>query len=307
MRTMNTKPGRMALPGLLGLLAAPLFATSVPPAGEATDARVTRETLEAYFRQGTGEFAAGLDVAARDPVAARERFAKAAAAWRTIVTEGAIRNPALERNIGNASLLAGDAPRAIAAFRRAGELDPRDAAATDGLAAARRAAGTEAFAPGATRSAEAGVPEGGWRGAATSLGRFVDWGAGQLARVFPHRWLLWTAAACYVSTAALALLRLRGSLGVRRWMPCVTLAVAAVAASPLVVSDVQRSRRPEAVVVAAGTTARQGPAEMYEPSFKETLTPGLEVIIVDERGEWVQIRLHDGRGAWVRSTALERL
>jgi hypothetical protein len=283
---------------LLGVLAMPALGASTPP---------DRPALEAYFREGSTEFAAGLDIAAGDPAAARERFAKAAAAWRTIVTDGGIRNADLERNIGNASLLAGDAPRAIAAFRRAGAIEPRDRAVLDGLAAARRAAGTEAYAPDAARTSDSGGSQGGWRDAMESLGRFVGWTLGQLAAVFPPRWLLWAAAACYMATAGLALLRLRGIRQVRRWMPWATLAAAALTAMPLVAADLRRWRQPEAVVVAAGTTARQGPAEMYEPSFKEPLTAGLEVIIVEERGEWVLVRLHDGRTAWVRSGVLERL
>ena len=97
-----------------------------PPPTLAMETESSRERVEARFAEGNREFAAGLELAGKDAAAARERFAKAAAAWRTIVIDGGIRNAALERNIGNASLLAGDAPRAIAAFRRAQSVDPRD-------------------------------------------------------------------------------------------------------------------------------------------------------------------------------------
>jgi hypothetical protein len=92
----------------------------VLPAGSlsGTEGSLASVSREAYFKEGTREFAAGVELAPTDPSAARGRFAKAAAAWRTIVTDGGVRNPDLERNIGNASMLAGDAPRAIAAFRR---------------------------------------------------------------------------------------------------------------------------------------------------------------------------------------------
>lgn len=295
MMTRATVLGRVVLVGLL----------SFPAIGGQSGP--DRAALESRFREGGSEFAAGLDLATRDQAAAREHFAKAAAAWRTIVTDGGVRNPDLERNIGNASLLAGDAPRAIAAFRRARTIDPNDAAAANGLAAARRAAGTEASAPGSASSPAGDTGESGWRGGAASLWRWIGGALEQLVSVLSPRWLLWVAAICYVGAAGLALLRIRGHRPVARWMPSALLAGSLLAAAPLVVSDLSRMRRHEAVVVAPGVTARQGPAEMYEPTFKEPLTPGLEVVIVEERGEWVLVRLHDARTAWVRSAVLERL
>jgi hypothetical protein len=281
----------------------------VLPAGSlsGTEGSLASVSREAYFKEGTREFAAGVELAPTDPSAARGRFAKAAAAWRTIVTDGGVRNPDLERNIGNASMLAGDAPRAIAAFRRALSLDPGDSAASAGLAAARRAAGTEAYAPGAPSTLSTGDPVGGWRGALRSVSRVAGGVLDGALAVVPPPWWLWTAATLHVGGWTLAIARARGVGRVRRWMPIAVLAAAVVAAAPLIATDVRRWRSPEAVVVAAGVTARQGPAEMYDPSFKETLTPGLEVTIGEERGEWSMIRLHDGRYAWVRSASLERL
>ena len=288
---------------LTGMMLLSLFASPL----RAMQAESSREHIEARFTEGHREFAAGVELAAKDATAARERFAKAAAAWRTIVIDGGIRNAELERNIGNASLLAGDAPRAIAAFRRARSVDPRDSAALDGLAAARRAAGTEAYAPGATVAIASEASSTGWRGVIGSVWRLaggvLDW----LSTLMPPRWLLWTVATCHVAGWLLLALRLAGVDRVRRWMPAATLAAGAIAIMPLIAADVRRWRSPEAVVVATGITARQGPAEMYEASFKEPLIPGLEVVIAEERGEWVMIRLHDGRSAWVRSTGLERL
>jgi hypothetical protein len=204
-------------------------------------------------------------------------------------------------------MLAGDAPRAIAAFRRALSLDPGDPAASAGLAAARRAAGTEAYAPGAPSEPSTGDPVGGWRGALRSVSRVAGGVLDGALAVVPPPWWLWAAATLHVGGWSLAIARARGIGRVRRWMPIAALATAVVAASPLIATDVRRWRSPQAVVVAPGVTARQGPAEMYDPSFKETLTPGLEVTIGEERGEWSMIRLHDGRSAWVRSTSLERL
>jgi hypothetical protein len=261
---------------------------------------------EAFFREGTREFAAGVDLAPTDPSAARERFLKAAAAWRTIAIDAGVRNPDLERNIGNASLLAGDAPRAIAAFRRAMSIDPNDEAASAGLAAARRAAGTESYAPGAA-ALSTGESVGGWRGVLRSAGRVTGGVLDEVLGLVPPPWWLWTAVALHLAGWTLAIARVRGVGLVRRWMPIAALGAAVATSAPLIVTDVRRWRSPEAVVITAGVVARQGPAEMYDPSFKEPLSPGLEVVIGEERGEWSMIRLHDGRSAWVRSSSLERL
>ena len=287
--------------GTLLLLALPTnpVAETPPPPGTVS--------LETHFREGIREFAAGMEVVPPDSAGARERFSKAAAAWRTIVIDGGVRNPDLERNIGNASLLAGDAPRAIAAFRRALSLDPGDPTASAGLAAARRAAGTEAFAPGAAGTPSASDTVGGWRGVWRSVVRVAGGMLDGLLAIVPPPWWLWTAATLHVGGWTLAFMRLGGPGRVRRWMPIAALAAAGVAAAPLMMDDLRRWRSPEAVVIGTGVVARQGPAEMYDPSFKETLTPGLEVTIGEERGEWSMIRLHDGRSAWVRSMSLERL
>ncbi len=103
-------------------------------------ALASRAERERVFNQGCASFRAG--VGASDRSAASTAFREAAAAWRALSLHAGIHNAHLEMNIANAEVLSGDAPHAIAAFRRALALDPRSAPIRDGLAAARRAAGT---------------------------------------------------------------------------------------------------------------------------------------------------------------------
>lgn len=265
----------------------------------------SRSDLQRLFEQGNQLFRSGLEQAKTDKSASATDFRDAAAAWRTVAETGGIHNARLETNIANASLLAGDVPRAIAAFRRAQAIDPLDTTIRNGLAAARRAAGTETLAPGANALRTDAAIETGFRG---TLRRISDAATdtGRSALVYlPERALFWTATLSYLAAFTLAGARLLHRRRIPAWAPAGVLTIAILCAAPLIARDL--SAEPEGVVIAPGQFARNGPADLYEPAFKEPLAPGLEVRIEERRQGWARIRLHDGRAAWIEERALEPL
>lgn len=256
------------------------------------------------FEQGNEMFRSALEKAGTDKAAAAALFRDAAAAWRTIALTGGVHNAGLETNIANASLLAGDLPRAIAAFRRAQALDPFDATIRDGLRAARRAAGTEAMAPGAaTVAASDTESKGGVRDAVGGVGAAISGAARRALLYLPERGLLWVAGVTYVLAFLFSGARLLGLGRIARWVPVCLLATAMLSSGPLMARDLAAT--PEGVIVSSKVVARNGPAELYDPAFKEPLAAGIEVRIEERRGEWIRVRLGDGRAAWIRVADVE--
>lgn len=264
--------------------------------------------VESLFRSGNEKFREGLELAKSDRGAADAKFREAAGAWREVARTGDISNAQLECNIANASLLGGDVAGAILAYKRALAIDPTNASAKAGLAAARRSAGTEALALGnATESKDNPGSAGGVRGTINALGSVIARAANRATDLVATRTLLVAGAVCYVAFFVGASLRLLGWLRVSGYALFGLAACFALLTGPVVLRELRSSRQADAVVFASNTVARSGPADLYDPAFQEPLRPGLEVEILEVRGSWSEVRLRDGRTAWVRSDAVERV
>lgn len=279
---------------------------------------LTRAEVEKLYLAAGATFTAALEHAGKEPDAARTMFAEAAALYDAAADGGAIRNTDLDTNIGNARLLAGDSARAIGAFRRALALEPGHEGAARGLAAARRAAGTESLAPrsiipGSFLYPTAPTSPGPVAAASPTQSRFSPRalfaaGADALervnARVRPGT-LRAVAIFTYTLAFAAAIARTVGVHRVPRWAPAAVLGVSFLIASPLMIRAWRAWDVVDAVVVGADIVARQGPAELYDPAFKEPLRPGLEVRIREVRGDWARVLIADSREAWMRTSGIE--
>ena len=54
-----------------------------------------------------------------------------------------------------------------------------------------------------------------------------------------------------------------------------------------------------------GVVARKGDGEGYQPSFTGPLHAGTEFALIEERGEWRHVELHDGRRCWLPEKSSE--
>jgi tetratricopeptide (TPR) repeat protein len=267
---------RLALLMLAGLLA---LACPARPAHAETG---TRLSIQGLFAEGNAKFRDAL--AAKDTPAARALFAEAIARWRAIIEQGGVRNAKLYANIGNACLLSGDTGRAVANFKRAQRLDAADGAAAAGLDAARRQAGS--------------IPS----AASTFWERALRY-AGYL----PRRTILGAFAALWIAGWGVLCVRIMGYAAPRRLGPALLVAGAVIAA-PVVTAGALDSSLIHAVIVAAKAPAYNGPSDaVYQPTFKDGLPAGIEVRLLERRGEWRRVRLGDGRETWVRAVDIERI
>lgn len=284
----------------LGLTALVVACLPVARAAEPTDL-ASRAQRERLFTQGCASFRVGVE--AHDQSAASTAFREAAAAWRALSLRAGIHNALLEMNIANAEVLSGDAPRAIAAFRRAMALDPRSVPIRDGLAAARRAAGTQALAPNADAASNDADADTGVRGTATRIAGTLARGATRTLSYLPTRPLMIASATLYVLAFAVWLMRRMELVRLPRWLAPGALVLSVLAAGPLIARDA--TARPEGVMIAPNVVARNGPGDVYDKAFQEPLRAGLEVVVVESRAGWTRIRLADGRSAWVPEGVLE--
>jgi hypothetical protein len=190
---------------------------------------------------------------------------------------------ALHVNLGNALWRAGQRGRAIASYRRALRLDPRDGDARSHLELARGA------------NVDRLVGEPGRPFLARVAERTPD---GTAAAAFALPWAaLWTALA------------LRTRAGRRRRAPLGAAAAAAAllagAGGLLLAARVEERQREVAVVVAPVSPVRDGPEAALRPAFE--LHEGTAVHVLEVRGEAVRVRLDNGLEGWVRARDVERV
>ncbi len=189
-----------------------------------------------------------------------------------------VSSAALFYDLGNAYARAGEKGRAVAAYRQALRLRPRDPYFRNNL-----------------RLTQGGAPSLDGR-KKTLLENLVFWepwmSQGELA------WL----------TASLGLVAFLISLGVLAWPKSVVLRrlrllslllVLAAGASYLLQV---RGQAPgsHGVLIHDKVEARTGDSETYGPAFADPLPAAAEFQVVEERGSWLHIRLPSGPEGWVK-------
>lgn len=222
-----------------------------------------------------GQAAIAKDAGERFDAAARlyeqGRYEQAAAMYAELLTNGVV-SPAVLFNLGNAWFQDGQLGKAIAAYRRARALAPRDAAIRANLHLAR-----SRLPPGVASS------------------------RGLLIRV---QELLtaneWGLAALGAAVASGLLLLLREITP--RWRPpmrTLTWWSGGVAALTLAAAagSVWTGRRVDAVVVEPEVTVRYGPLKEAQEAFE--LPDGAEVSVRDRKDDWLMVRDSGGREGWL--------
>lgn len=209
------------------------------------------------------------------------RFADAAAGYAKQV-EAVPGFPALYFNLGNAWLKAGQVGRAIAAYRQAERLAPRDPSVRYNLQFARRKVTGAESAPGSLVSRA-------------------------LSALSVNEWTTLAAIAFWVWMLLLAARELRPA-----WRGAVsgyttTAGVVALVFAGCVVGAASQQNRSEAVVCVPEAIVRSGPLE--EAKVLHQWRDGVEVEVIDrkdlvvgdQRQSWVQVRDASGRAGWLKN------
>ena len=235
-----------------------------------TTARAETPPPQAAFFQGNQAYSAG-------------HYDVAIEAYES-VRRGGQTSGALEFNLGNAWVKRGDFGRAIAAYARAARLLPRDPDLAANLAFAREQAKLEPPVPPV------------WQRLLFPFAAAAS--SATLALVATTVW--W---AFWLLLAARLLVPERVVLS--RAAAVVGLAWLVIGASWMF-RGAELEAANAAVVVAPGET----PAR-FEPSITGTehfaLTPGASLAVLEERGDWLQVRRADGLRGWIPADAVERV
>jgi tetratricopeptide (TPR) repeat protein len=219
-----------------------------------------------------------------DFVAANElydqgKYAAAAAGYEKILQSG-VESPALYFNDANAEFKAGNLGRAIAAFRRAELLAPRDAEIRANLQFVRNQV----------------------RGTTVREERWQAW----LGQLTLNQWTLLAAAAFWITFLLLAAQQWRPSLTPKLKSPATWLVVMTVLCSlVLALQTMSHFSNQTAVVTGAEITARSGPFDDAQNTF--TLHDGAELSVLDRHNQWVQVTDGTGKTGWLNQQQVEIL
>ena len=230
------------------------------------------------LRATAAEVASDFDTANR--LYSQGKFSEASAGYEKLIGRGAV-SPALYFNLGNAYFKSGQQGRAIAAYRRAERLSPRDPDVQANLRFARnQIANNPSVRPAA------------WQ----------VW----LAKLTVNEWTALAVAAFWVWLALLALgqwredwrRKFRGYAAMAGW---VTLLLGGCTAAAWSGNYSVKS----ALVIAQDAAARSGPLE--DSSKTHTLHDGTELTVLDERDDWLQVCDGSQRIGWLKRDTVELL
>jgi tetratricopeptide (TPR) repeat protein len=211
---------------------------------------------------------------------AKGQFADAAAAYEKILATGPV-SANLLFNDGNAEFKAGNPGKAIAAFRKAELLAPRDSEIRANLAFVRSQAG--------------GSPEG-----------LADRLSDLLGQLTLNEWTMVATVLFWSTLMLLAVKQVRPVLA-----PRLKTAVTGLAALTVLTASIAGVRTAEhfskrtAVVVQSQVKALSGPFEDAQVSF--AVRDGAELPVLDRHGDWVQVADRGGKVGWLPAKLVEVL
>ena len=207
---------------------------------------------------------------------AQNKFSVAAAGYEQLIAAGPV-SPALYFNLGNARFKSGQIGRAIAAYRQAETLTPRDPDVRANLQFAR------AQVSGPTVRA-------------TLLQR-------ALGTLSLNEWAALGAVALWITFLLLAWRQLRPSLAsaIQIWTRLAG-AVALTLCVAVALAFFQSPARNSVIVAARETTVRNGPFDESPSAF--TTNDGAELHLLDRKDDWLQVTDDTRRIGWLKRDAV---
>ncbi len=219
------------------------------------------------------------DFSAANELYSKGKFAEAATAYEKILQTGG-QSPSLLFNDGNAEFKSGHLGQAIAAYRRAELLAPRDAELRANLAFVRNQV------QGATRR------ENFWQG----------W----LGLLSLNEGALLAAVFFWAMFALLAARQIRPALAPKLQSATrLAVALAIFSGAVLALSAANHFNSSVAVVTSAEVTARSGPFDDAQSAF--TAHDGAELRVLDRHDDWVQVADGAGKIGWLNKKQIEVL
>ncbi len=202
---------------------------------------------------------------------AERKFAAAAAAYEKLLQHGQV-SEALYFNLGNAAFRSNHIGQAIAAYRKAQRLAPRDPDVRANLQFARNQV----------------------QGPTLALTRWQRW----LNRCTLNEWTLMAALAAWPLFLLLALRQWRPALKAALRRPVLAAATAAVLLAACLAAALGQARSVRiAIVIKPEAVVRAGWFKESKEAF--TVHDGAELRVLDENDQWLQVRPDPLRLGWI--------
>jgi tetratricopeptide (TPR) repeat protein len=219
------------------------------------------------------------DFTAANKLYSEGKFADAAAAYETILKTG-VESPSLLFNAGNAEFKAGHLGKAIATYRRAEQLAPRDAELRANLAFVRNQV----------------------QGATLRESRWQNW----VSSLTLNEGALVTAVIFWALFGLLVARQLRPALA-SKLRSATQLAVVLLVCSGAVLTLQAANHFNSSIAVVTGedTTARSGPFDDAQAAF--TAHDGAELRVLGRHDDWVQAANSAGKIGWLNLKQVEVL
>lgn len=243
---------------------------------------LSAEQQQVLFDEANACYRRGDSARTADVAAAKQSFASAAEKYETLVSSG-VANSRLFVNLANAYFESGRPSKAVANYRRALKIDPSNAVARNGLAAAERSLepkSSDAKAVGKLSNLDTTK-------LATAVSNYV--GMTSLRTVAIVAWIVfWGALAA----------RLLGTRFAWKTTAATSLAVIVVACMMLLAAW-QESTQPAAIVTVANAKLNASAASTAAPLSDAVLHEGQTVKPLIQRGDWIQVQTDAGQVGWL--------
>jgi tetratricopeptide (TPR) repeat protein len=207
---------------------------------------------------------------------AQNKFAEAATAYEQIIAGGSV-SPALYFNLGNAHFKSGQLGHAIAAYRDAQELAPRDPDIRANLQFARNRV----------------------QGPRVTPARWQTW----LANLTANEWAAVSTVAIWVMFGLLIARCVRPALTptLRPWTLASIIAALAIFVGTRLAMHQSHSRF-IGIITVADATIRNSPLDEAPSAF--TAHDGAELRVLDHKDEWLQVTDDKHQFGWVKRSAM---
>lgn len=207
------------------------------------------------------------------------KFSEAAKVYQSILDSGSV-SPNLLFNAGNAEFKSGNLGLAIATYRQAALLAPRDADVRANLEFARNQV----------------------QGATVRESRWEGW----LGALTLNEWAALAMIAFWLAFLLFAAMQIRPALKNVLRGPARTVAVAAIfLCACLAAAAGIHTSKSVAVVVLPDAVTRSGPFSDAQNAF--AVHDGAELAVLDQRNGWVQVSDGSGRTGWIQGSQVKVL
>jgi tetratricopeptide (TPR) repeat protein len=241
------------------------------------DIHLSNDQQDAVLTEAQNAYDNAVLLQTSDPVASKDLFRRAANRYQLLVDDG-IENGKLWYNLGNAQLQVGEIGEAIAAYRSSQRYMPSDGRLQANLEYARTLVTNPITA----------------KGTSSILKRLAFWHESLPTQVRLGVGITFWFA-CWALVSVRLFRRVPGFKTISISLGCIALSLGVS-----VGIDISDQYQNHGVLTAKEVIVRKGNGLSYAPMLKDPLHEGIEFDIIQQRPDWLHIKLPNGSTGWIQ-------